>query len=86
MTTDTTELEQHMEAGGRLRVTLANGTTGAVYLDKDDPQFVDEVHYIWYSDWAGCHEPICRAGDSFLYRDFLQGAAITLSDSIYPPQ
>ena len=78
------ELE-HLHQGfpNRLRVTLANGNTGAVYVDDADPHYPDETHYIFYSDYWGCHEPICEVHDKFLTQDFLAGATITMTDSIY---
>lgn len=72
---------RHLHQGGRLRVTLANGVTGAVYVDPD--YYPDEPMYMFYSDWAGCYEAICAVGDAYLMVDFLLGAEVVLTDSIY---
>ena len=66
---------------GRLRVTLANGVTGAVYIEPNED--INEPMYMFYSDWAGCYEAICEVGEAYLVNDFLHGATITMTDCIY---
>ena len=81
--TGTMETElQHIHNGGRLRVTLANGMTGAIYMDNE-VDLDGPYYYIYYSDYWGCHEPICEVHGAFLTDDFLVGATITMTDSIY---
>ena len=74
------EDRKHLNTGGRLRVKLANGTMGGIYIDHD--YYIGESVYMFYSDWAGCSEPICSVKDAYLEK-FLHGASITQTDSIY---
>ena len=75
---------RHLDAGGRLRVTLANGTTGAVYIEPNED--INEPMYMFYSDWAGCYEAICEVGEAYLVNDSLFGADIECTESIWPTE